>query len=141
VTGQPTLLDDDLQPATAALPPRRRKKRAPRRPLTPLEKAAAINRDETLADITERAPDWTFHEVKKAAVAAAREHDTISANQLRGWLPEEAGINVGAAIRALANAGVLVHTGQYVPSDLDGTHGHRICVYAMHRADDGEVPS
>lgn len=134
--GELTLLDEQLRPTRAALPPKRRRKRAVKRALTPLEKAAAINRDEHLADILGRKPAWTYDVVKAAAVAAAREHDTISANELRGWLPKEACDNIGAAIRGLAGAGVLVHTGQYVASDLDGTNGHRIAVYRLWQAAD-----
>lgn len=105
---------------------------APRpRPLTPAEKAAAINRDTTLAAIVARAPDWTLDAVKAAAIAAAREHETVSANELRKWLPTEAHINLGAAVRALSTAGILIPTGQYVPSDLEGTNGHKITIYEM----------
>lgn len=123
---------------TEAKPKRTRTRRDPRRRLTPLEKAAAINRDELLADIVARGPAWTLHETKQAAIAAARENGTVSANELRGWLPEEAHINIGAAVRGLATSGVLVATGQYVPSDLDRTHGHKISVCRIATAADSE---
>lgn len=99
--------------------------------LTGAERAAAALRDETLADLLAGTSAWDRALVRRAVLAYGREHATLSANDVRPLLPEMGRSLVGVVFRALACSGVLVHTGEYVPSTSPATKGHRIAEYAL----------
>lgn len=59
----------------------------------------------------------------------ARSGRCFSLNDLRDELPTTRPALRGARVMAAAKAGALVHTGEYVPSTLRSTRGHRIAVW------------
>lgn len=103
------------------------------------ETLAAEARDATLASILADTTTWDLRVVKRAVLAAARNapDGAFSANTFRHLLPEQGRGYVGAALRALARGRLIQQTGQYVPSTLPSTHGHRIAVYRLAQANTG----
>jgi hypothetical protein len=57
-----------------------------------------------------------------------REHDTVSANDLRAQLPEVAAGVLPGVLRGMSH-NYLIHTRTYVPSTAPSTKGHPIAVY------------
>lgn len=102
------------------------------RKLKPAEQLAADVRDKTLDDIVTNASDWDLAVVKQATIALGRNLVTFSANDFRDVLPEQGRGYIGAACRALAQHKLFIPTGEFVPSTLDGTNGHRIAVYRLN---------
>lgn len=123
--------DEQHLTALLGLTPTDWKETADMKRLTAAEQLAAQHRDDTLAAIVQSS-DWDRALVEQAVIAYGTEHAEFSANDMRDLLPEQGAGFLGAAFRALACAGVLVRTGQYVPSTSPSTHGHRIAVYRLH---------
>jgi len=92
------------------------------------EQAAADLRDKTLADLLKTASSWDKALVAKAIVAWMRDHNTVSANDLRDLLPDTAAGVLPGTLRGMSH-NFLIHTGEYVPSTAPSTKGHRIAVY------------
>ncbi|MGW2920333.1 hypothetical protein ACWDBF_21080 [Streptomyces angustmyceticus] len=100
------------------------------RPLTPAERLAAADKDNTLEQIV-AASTWDRFLVEQAVFAVGLANDTFSANLLRDLLPEMGHGYIGAAINSLRTAGIIEHTGQVVPSTSPATHGHRLGVWRL----------
>lgn len=99
------------------------------------EQAAADLRDKTLADLLKTASSWDKAVVAQAIVAWMRDHDTVSANDLRDLLPETAAGVLPGTLRGMSH-NFLIHTGRYVPSTSKPTKGHPIAVYRKRTAAD-----
>lgn len=100
------------------------------RPLTPAERLASAEKDLLLEDIAATS-DWDRFLVEQAVFYFGLEHDEWSCNMLRDVLPELAHGFLGAVINGLRAAGVIQHTGQYVPSTSPATHGHPIAIWRL----------
>ncbi|MGW1015632.1 hypothetical protein [Streptomyces niveus] len=100
------------------------------RRLTVAERHAAADRDLHLADIAAQSA-WSQFLVEQAVLVFGSERDTFSANDLRDVLPELGHGYLGAAISALRGGGVIVTTGQLVPSTSPATKGHGIHVWRL----------
>ncbi|MFD7609664.1 hypothetical protein [Streptomyces sp. NPDC059828] len=100
------------------------------RRLTPAERLAAADKDMLLTDIASTS-DWDRFLVEQAVYHFGLQHDEWSCNQLREVLPDLAHGFLGAVINGLRQAGIIEHTGKYVPSTSPATHGHPIAVWRM----------
>ncbi|MCX4605421.1 hypothetical protein OG402_33690 [Streptomyces anulatus] len=100
------------------------------RRLSVAERHAAADKDLLLADIASQST-WTQFLVEQAVYAVALNEDTFSCNLLRELLPELGHGFLGAAINAMRQGGLIEHTGQYVPSTSQATHGHPIAVWRL----------
>ncbi|MFG3136058.1 hypothetical protein ACGFZA_07525 [Streptomyces sp. NPDC048211] len=100
------------------------------RPLTVAERHAAAAKDFLLADIAQQS-SWDQFLVEQAVYAVALNEQTFSCNQMRELLPELGHGFLGAAINAMRQGGLIEHTGQYVPSTSQATHGHPIAVWRL----------
>lgn len=98
---------------------------------SPAERLAATRRDDLLADIVDRTSDWDRFLVEQAVFAFGLANDEFSANSMRDVLPELGHGFLGAAFNSLRCSGVLEHTGRYVPSTSEATHGHPIAVWRL----------
>jgi hypothetical protein len=96
--------------------------------LTLAEQVAADARDKTLAQLVRQASAWDRKIVAQAVLIWMRDHDTVSANDLRDELPEVAGGVLPGVLRGMGH-NYLIHTGRYVPSTSPRTKGHPIAVY------------
>lgn len=101
----------------------------PRR-LTPAERLASAEKDMLLADIATTS-DWDRLLVEQAVFYFGLEHDEWNCNMLRKVLPELAHGFLGAVINGLRQAGIIQHTGKYVPSTSKDTHAHPIAVWRL----------
>lgn len=100
------------------------------RRLTVAERHAATDRDLLLTDIVAQS-SWDQFLVEQAVYAVALNEQTFSCNLLRDLLPELGHGFLGAAINAMRQGGIIEHTGQYVPSTSQATHGHPIAVWRL----------
>ncbi|WP_330449659.1 hypothetical protein [Streptomyces anulatus] len=100
------------------------------RRLSVAERHAAAEKDLLLEDIAAQS-SWTQFLVEQAVYAVALNEDTFSCNLLRDLLPELGHGFLGAAINAMRQGGLIEHTGQYVPSTSQATHGHPIAVWRL----------
>ena len=100
------------------------------RRLSPAERLASAEKDLLLEDIAATS-EWDRFLVEQAVFYIGLEHDEWSCNMLRDLLPEMAHGFLGAVINGLRQAGVIQHTGKYVPSTSKATHGHPIAVWQM----------
>lgn len=101
---------------------------------TPTERLAATRRDDHLADIVaraERSSSWDRFIVEQAVFTFGLTNDDFSANSMRAVLPDLAHGFLGAAMNGLRAAGILHHTGRYVPSTSPATHGHPVAVWQL----------
>jgi hypothetical protein len=104
--------------------------------LTLAEQVAADARDKTLKQLVRQASDWDRKVVAQAVLIWMRDHDTVSANDLRDELPDVAGGVLPGVLRGMSH-NYLIHTGRYVPSTSPRTKGHPIAVYRRRTAADG----
>ncbi|MFD3814957.1 hypothetical protein ACFWRZ_07815 [Streptomyces rubiginosohelvolus] len=100
------------------------------RQLTVAERHAAAEKDLLLADIANQS-SWDQFLVEQAVYAVALNEQTFSCNLLRELLPELGHGFLGAAINAMRQGGLIEHTGRYVPSTSQATHGHPIAVWQL----------
>lgn len=101
---------------------------------SPAERLAATRRDDLLADIVaraERTSSWDRFVAEQAVFCFGLANDEFSANSMRDVLPELAHGFLGAVFNSLRNAGILHHTGRYVPSTSPATHGHPVAVWRL----------
>ncbi|OQQ13035.1 hypothetical protein B0675_40165 [Streptomyces sp. M41(2017)] len=105
------------------------------RRVTLAEQVAADVRDKTLAQLVRQASDWDRQVVAQAVLIWMRDHDTVSANDLRDQLPEVAGGVLPGVLRGMGH-NYLIHTRTYVPSTAPATKGHSIAVYRRRTAAD-----
>jgi len=108
------------------------------RRLTLAEQVAADARDKTLAQLVRQASSWDRKVVAQAVLIWMRDHDTVSANDLRDELPDVAGGVLPGVLRGMSH-NYLIHTGTYVPSTSPRTKGHPIAVYRRRTATDQEA--
>lgn len=94
------------------------------------ERLASIEKDALLADIAKHS-EWDKFLVEQAVLHFGGKQKTFSCNDVRGVLPELGKGFLGAAINSLRSANVIAHTGQYVPSTSEATHGHPIAVWQL----------
>ncbi|MDT0608790.1 hypothetical protein [Streptomyces lancefieldiae] len=106
--------------------------------LTLAEQVAAEARDKTLSQLVRQASNWDRKVVAQAVLIWMRDHDTVSANDLRDQLPDVASGVLPGVLRGMSH-NYLIHTGAYVPSTAPATKGHRIAVYRRRTAADQEV--
>jgi hypothetical protein len=100
------------------------------RRLTVAERHASAEKDLLLGEIADQS-SWDKFLVEQAVLAVGRGQREFTANDFRTLLPELGLGFLGAAISALHGGGLIRHTGSYVPSDLDSTHGHRLSVWTL----------
>ncbi|MGW1154534.1 hypothetical protein ACWD45_25020 [Streptomyces rubiginosohelvolus] len=100
------------------------------RRLSVAERHAAAEKDLLLEDIADQSA-WDQFLVEQAVYAVALNEQTFSCNLLRELLPELGHGFLGAAINAMRQGGLIEHTGQYVPSTSQATHGHPIAVWRL----------
>ena len=100
------------------------------RRLTPAERLASAEKDLLLSDIAGQS-EWSQFLVEQAVFTYGLATDTFSCNDLRDVLPELGHGYLGAAINALRQGGIIAHTGTYVPSTSQRTHGHPIAVWRL----------
>jgi hypothetical protein len=103
--------------------------------LTLAEQVAADVRDKTLAQLLRQASNWDRKVVAQAVLIWMRDHDTVSANDLRDQLPDVAAGVLPGVLRGMSH-NYLIHTGDYVPSTSKPTKGHPIAVYRRRTAAD-----
>jgi hypothetical protein len=96
--------------------------------LTLAEQVAEDVRDKTLAQLLRQASNWDRKVVAQAVLIWMRDHDTVSANDLRDELPDVAAGVLPGVLRGMSH-NFLIGTGHYVPSTAPATKGHRIAVY------------
>ncbi|MET7923139.1 hypothetical protein ABZT43_03920 [Streptomyces sp. NPDC005349] len=108
------------------------------RRLTLAEQVAGDVRDKTLAQLVRQASSWDNKVVAQAVLIWMRDHDTVSANDLRGQLPDVAAGVLPGVLRGMSH-NYLIHTGTYIPSTAPSTKGHRIAVYRKRTAADQAV--
>ncbi|MEU0783462.1 hypothetical protein ABZ341_18050 [Streptomyces sp. NPDC006173] len=94
------------------------------------ERLASIKKDALLADIAKHS-DWDKFLVEQAVLHFGAKQTTFSCNDVRSVLPDLGKGFLGAAINSLRSANVIAHTGQYVPSTSEATHGHPIAVWEL----------
>lgn len=100
------------------------------RQLTPAERLASAEKDMLLEEISQRST-WDRFLVEQAVFAFGLAHETFNCNMIRAVLPELGRGFLGAVINSLRGAGIIAHTGQYVPSTSAATHGHPIAVWTI----------
>ncbi|MGW4834713.1 hypothetical protein [Streptomyces globisporus] len=100
------------------------------RRLSVAERHAAAEKDLLLEDIADQSA-WDQFLVEQAVYAVALNEQNFSCNLLRDLLPELGHGFLGAAINAMRQGGLIEHTGQYVPSTSQATHGHPIAVWQL----------
>lgn len=103
--------------------------------LTLAEQVAADARDKTLAQLVRQASAWDRKVVAQAVLIWMRDHDTVSANDLRDELPDVASGVLPGVLRGMSH-NYLIHTQTYVPSTSPRTKGHPIAVYRRRTAAD-----
>lgn len=96
---------------------------------TTVQEASAV-RDATLEGLLASTWPWNVDRVKEVVLTAAKERGEISANDVRGLLPDHLHDLIGPAFNSLTHQrGPLVNTGRRVPSTSPGTKGHGVSVY------------
>jgi hypothetical protein len=103
--------------------------------LTLAEQVAGDVRDKTLAQLVRQASDWDRKVVAQAVLIWIRDHDTISANDLREELPDVASGVLPGVLRGMGH-NYLIHTHTYVPSTAKSTKGHPVAVYRKRTSSD-----
>ncbi|HEY9370418.1 hypothetical protein [Streptomyces sp.] len=103
--------------------------------LTLAEQVAADVRDKTLAQLVRQSSSWDRKVVAQAVLIWMRDHDTVSANDLRSQLPNVAAGVLPGVLRGMSH-NYLIGTGAYVPSTSKATKGHRIAIYRRRTAAD-----
>jgi hypothetical protein len=98
--------------------------------LSVAERLASTEKDALLDDIAKHS-EWDRFLVEQAVLHFGEKYLTFSCNLLREVLPDLGPGLLGAAINSLRTAGVIAHTGQYVPSTSEATHGHPIAVWTL----------
>ncbi|TGB11581.1 hypothetical protein [Streptomyces sp. MZ04] len=96
--------------------------------LTLAEQVAGDARDKTLAQLVRQASAWDRNVVAQAVLIWMRDHDTVTANDLRDLLPDVAGGVLPGVLRGMSH-NYLIHTRTYVPSTSPSTKGHPVAVY------------
>jgi hypothetical protein len=98
--------------------------------LTVAERLASTAKDALLDDIT-RHSEWDRFLVEQAVLHFGESLTEWSCNNIRQVLPDLGPGILGAVINSLRSGGVIAHTGQYVPSTSEATHGHPIAVWRV----------
>ncbi|MFI8872405.1 hypothetical protein [Streptomyces sp. NPDC055243] len=98
--------------------------------LTVAERLASTEKDALLADIAKHS-EWDRFLVEQAVLHFGERRAEWSCNQIRDVLPDLGPGFLGAAITSLRTAGIIEHTGQYVPSTSPSTHAHVIAVWRL----------
>lgn len=98
--------------------------------LSVAERLASTEKDALLDDIAKHS-EWDRFLVEQAVLHFGERYITFSCNQIREQLPDLGSGFLGAAINSLRTAGIIAHTGQYVPSTSAATHGHPIAVWTL----------
>ncbi|MFJ7176460.1 hypothetical protein ACIQXA_08630 [Streptomyces massasporeus] len=98
--------------------------------LSVAERLASTEKDALLDDLA-RHSEWDRFLVEQAVLVFGETLSTFSCNDIREALPDLGSGFLGAAINSLRRAGVIEHTGQYVPSTQANTHGHVIGVWKL----------
>ncbi|MFF9118341.1 hypothetical protein ACF09Y_22525 [Streptomyces massasporeus] len=98
--------------------------------LSVAERLASTEKDALLDDISKHS-EWDRFLVEQAVLHFGERYITFSCNQIREQLPELGSGFLGAAINSLRTAGIIAHTGRYVPSTSAATHGHPIAVWTL----------
>ncbi|MEV5944640.1 hypothetical protein [Streptomyces sp. NPDC051994] len=103
--------------------------------LTLAEEVAADVRDKTLDQLVRQASAWDRKVVAQAVLIWIRDHDTVSANDLRKELPDVAAGVLPGVLRGMSH-NYLIHTRTYVPSTAPSTKGHPVAVYRKRTSAD-----
>jgi hypothetical protein len=103
--------------------------------LTLAEEVAGDVRDKTLAQLVRQASDWDRKVVAQAVLIWIRDHDTVSANDLRDQLPDVAAGVLPGVLRGMSH-NYLIHTRTYVPSTAPSTKGHPVAIYRRRTSAD-----
>jgi hypothetical protein len=94
------------------------------------ERLASTEKDALLDDIANHS-EWDKFLVEQAVLHFGERYMTFSCNQIREVMPDLGKGFLGAAINSLRVAGIIAHTGRYVPSTSAATHGHPIAVWTL----------
>jgi hypothetical protein len=98
--------------------------------LSVAERLASTEKDALLDDIAKHS-EWDRFLVEQAVLHFGERYMTFSCNQIREVMPDLGNGFLGAAINSLRVAGIIAHTGRYVPSTSAATHGHPIAVWTL----------
>ncbi|MEV8033957.1 hypothetical protein [Streptomyces sp. NPDC086182] len=100
------------------------------RRLSVAERLASTEKDALLDDIAKHS-EWDRFLVEQAVLHFGAVVTEFSCNDLRDVLPDLGPGFLGAAINSLRSAGIIMRTGQDVPSTSGPTKGHGLKVWTL----------